>query len=232
MFFLSMNKSYRGMLVSIVSVLALAGCASISVQPGTEVATKGMPEKVYVEAFSTARGDFNVDRDGADLVQFKSNLQTMMMTGITVDLTKRLIPAVAAEKNPRHENAWLIRGEFIRVNQGSRLLRGAIGFGAGATKLEARVQVYDLAQGSTTPFLTFSTTGGSNAEPGAVTSFATDPLTIVVEAAVGGAGNVAHGLTEDTARTAREITAELSNYMYRSGWIPEDKRIIPKSYSD
>ncbi|MEI9998479.1 MAG: hypothetical protein WDO13_04610 [Verrucomicrobiota bacterium] len=44
----------------------------------------------------------------------------------------------------------------------------------------------------------------------------------------GGAGGIAHGLTEDTSRTSREITAELSDYMYHQGWIPEDKWIKPK----
>ena len=32
----------------------------------------------------------------------------------------------------RHQNAWLVRGEFTTVDQGSRLLRSAIGFGAGS----------------------------------------------------------------------------------------------------
>jgi hypothetical protein len=228
-----MTKIYCCLLVSLGLGLLLTGCASISVQPGSEWATKQMPAKVYVEAFSTDKGDFNVDRDGAELVEFKDDLQVMMTTGITVDLTKRLIPAFAVgNRRPHLENAWLIRGEFTRVNQGSRLLRGAVGFGAGATKLETNVWVYDLSTGSDQPFLSFSTTGGSNAEPGAVTSFATDPLTLAIQIAAGGAGNVAHGVTEDTMRTARQITAVLSNYMYRSGWIPEDKRVIPKTYSN
>lgn len=220
-------------MVSFGLALTLAGCASISVEPGTAVATPRMPQKVYVEPFSTAKGDFNVDREGAELAQFKANLQAMMTTGITVDLSKRLIPAVAAGRIDlaRRENAWLIRGEFTRVNQGSRLLRGTLGFGAGATKFETNVAVYDLATGDPKPFLTFSTTGGSNAEPGVIPSLATDPLSLAIDAA-GGAGNVAHGVTEDTKRTAREITAELSDYMYRSRWIPEDKWIQPKAYSN
>ena len=194
--------------------LLLAGCASISVQPGTAVATQQKPLKVYVEAFSTEKGEFNVDRDGQELVEFKTDLQKMMVAGITADLSKRLIPAVSAGNIDfsRRESAWLIRGEFVKVNQGSRLLRGAIGFGAGGTKFETRVEVYDLSTGATQPFLTFATTGGSNAEPGALPTLATDPLTLVIEAA-GGAGNVAHGVSEDTTRTAREITAELSDYM-------------------
>lgn len=221
------------MAVSMALVLTLAGCASISVQPSSEVATKGMPQKVYVEPFATDKASFKVDREGAELAEFKTDLQSMLVAGITTDLSKRLIPAEAARKvrpSPR-ENAWLIRGEFVRVYQGSRLLRGAVGFGAGATKFETKVEVYDLSTGDSKPFLTFSTTGGSNAEPGALPSLATDPLTLVIEAA-GGAGNVAHGVTEDTERTAREITAELSDYMYRSGWIPEDKWIKPKEYSN
>ena len=228
-----MNKTYRSLWVLIGLIMTLTGCASISVQPGTAVATPQMPQKVYVEAFSTDRGEFNVDRDGAELAAFKTDLQKMMTAGITADLSKRLIPAVAAGNIDfsRRERAWLIRGEFVKVNQGSRLLRGAIGFGAGATKFETRVQVYDLSTGAATPFLTFGTTGGSNAEPGALPTLATDPLTLVIEAA-GGAGNIAHGVSEDTTRTAREITAELSDYMYRSRWIPEDKWIQPKAYSN
>jgi len=222
------------MLVAMGLVLILAGCASVSVQPGSEVATKAMPQKVYVEGFATSQGDFKVDRTDTDLALFKSNLDVMMRVAITTDLTDRLIPAVAADNShpwPR-ENAWLIRGEFTRVNQGSRLLRGVVGFGAGGTKLETRVEVYDLSGDTSRPFLTFATTGGSNAEPGAVTAIATDPLTIAVEAVAGGAGGVAHGLSEDTKRTAREITAQLSDYMYRSGWITEDKWIKPKQYSN
>jgi hypothetical protein len=227
-----MNKFFCGILMT--TVVALTGCASISVQPGTAWATKQKPEKVYVEDFSTAKGQYNVDRAGTELADFKVDLQEMMTTGITVDLTKRLIPALPVDKtfHPTHEKAWLIRGQFVRVNQGSRLLRGAIGFGAGATKLETKVQVYDLSTGDPKPFMTFSTTGGSNAEPGAITSIATDPLTIAIEAAAGGAGNIAHGVTEDTKRTAREITAELSDYMYRSKWISEDKWVTPKNYNN
>jgi hypothetical protein len=216
--------------VGLALVLALASCASISVQKAAEQATPQMPQKIYVADFDVANGNFKVDREGAELAGFKQNLRDMMQTASVADLSHRLIPAVSTTKEQafQPENAWLIRGEFTKVNQGSRLLRGAIGFGAGGTKLETNIYVYDLNQNSNTPFLTFSTTGGSNAEPGAVTGAATDPVVAAIGAAASGAGGVAHGLTEDTARTAREITAELSDYMYRSGWISKDKWIEPK----
>jgi hypothetical protein len=206
--------------------LALVSCASVSVEDGTEHATRKMPDMVYVLDFSTAHGDWEVDRTGADLADFKKNLQLMLKTAMVADLTDRLAPAVPGTKSDgaRNQNAWLVRGEFTTVDQGSRLLRSAIGFGAGQTKVETRVQVYDLAQNPGVPFLTFSTTGGSGSEPGAILAFTTDPL----EIAIGGVSGAAHGLSEDTKRTAREITAEFSDYMYKRGWISEDQWIKPK----
>jgi hypothetical protein len=216
-----------------VLALVLTGCASISVQPGHNETTELAPKKVYVEAFDTTKGDFRVDRDGEELAAFKKDLQHMMSAGISYDLTKRLIPTTVVEGQPKfpHQQAWVIKGEFVRVEQGSRLLRGAVGFGLGATKLVCKVTVDNLADTRPGPFLSFTTTGGSNAEPGAITAFATDPLTIIIQAAAGSVGNVAHGITEDTERTSREITATLSDYMYQHGWISKDKWVKPKIYS-
>jgi hypothetical protein len=210
----------------IILVLALASCASVSVEEGTQRVTQKMPEIVYVLDFSTEGSDFKGDRTGKDLADFKKNLQKMLNAAMVADLTDRLVIAAPARKSDwsLKKSAWIVRGEFTKVYQGSRFLRGAIGFGAGGTKVETRVQVYDLASDSATPFLTFSTTGGSNSEPGAILALTTDP----VQLAIGGVTGVAHGLSEDTARTAREITAELSDYMHSRGWISDDRWIKPK----
>jgi hypothetical protein len=206
--------------------LALISCASVSINEGATGEAQKMPEIVYVADFKTADSDFAVDRSGKELVEFKKNLQLMLKTAMATDLTDRLVPAVGVGKAKQSglRNSWLVRGDFTRVVQGSRFLRGAVGFGAGGTKLETTVRVYDLVQGDTTPFLTFSTTGGSNSEPGAILALSGDPLQL----AIGAVAGVAHGLSEDTARTAREITAELSDHMYRRGWISEDQWIKPK----
>jgi hypothetical protein len=212
------------------AVFILASCASISIQPDREYETKGRPEKIYVARFSAAQGEFNVDREKAELREFKANLQKIMQVAQVTDLGDRLIDAANAPRDPwsRPRRAWLVCGEFTRVNQGSRALRAIVGFGAGGTKLETRVEVYDLSDPQHHPFLTFATTGGSNAEPGAVTSIATDPLYFVIQAALSGASGFSHGLTEDTERTAREITAKLSDYMYQRNWIGADRYIKPK----
>lgn len=210
----------------LVTALALTSCASVTVQPGQERSTRRMPEVVYVMPFSTSHADFDVDRAGSELADFKQNLQLMMKTAIMTDLADRLVAALDGTTlgTSRATTAWVIQGQFTTVKQGSRLLRSTIGFGAGGTKVETRVEVYEVADTGGAPILTFSTTGGSGAEPGAIMAFTTDPLSI----AIGGVSGAAHGLSEDTRRTARMITAQLSDYMYRRGWITKDQWIKPK----
>ncbi len=217
-------------LSALVLALAMASCASVTVDPVSERPTSQMPDALYVDSFATDRANFKVDRTGPDLADFKKNLRLMLKTAIVADLTARLVPALDASKSvvPPGSHAWLVRGQFVTVKQGSRLLRSAIGFGAGGTKVETRVQVYDLADPSAPPIMTFSTTGGSGAEPGAILTYTTDPLSI----AVGGVSGAAHGLSEDTKRTARMITAQLSDYLYRRGWISQDRWIQPKQPND
>jgi hypothetical protein len=217
------TKPIAKAILGLFITLTLVSCASVSVEDGTERATQKMPEIIYVADFSTSNA---VDRTGKELSDFKKNLQLMLKTAMATDLTDKLVPATAVGRGKQSglKNAWLVRGEFTTVKQGSRLLRGTVGFGAGGTKMETRVEVYDLAQNPGTPFLTFSTTGGSNSEPGAVLALSTDPLAL----AVGGVSGVAHGLSEDTQRTARMITAKLSDYMHDRGWISDDAWIKPK----
>ena len=82
--------------------------------------------------------------------------------------------------------------------------------------METRVQVYDLAsQGK--PFMTFETTGGSNAMPGLITS--TGP----VSAAFSMATQAMMGVSDDAARTSRMITGALSEYLASRGWIAKNK---------
>jgi hypothetical protein len=90
-------------------------------------------------------------------------------------------------------------------------LRGLIGAGAGGTKMETIVRVYDLSHRSKEPVLQFETSGGSNAEPGAVLGGMFGAL----PNALRNAG--ARGVTDDTARTAREITAMVADYYAKNG---------------
>lgn len=204
------------------------GCASVSVQRGTESQVLEKPQKIYVQDFDVKDGKWNVDREGQELSDFKKKTSAALAEEIRIRTNKHLVASVKDDKAVTlpPQKAWLITGRFTRVNQGSRFLRAAIGFGSGGTKLETEVAVYDLSNGMPSqPFLTFSTTGGSGAEPGAITGV--NPVGVGLSAL----GHSFPGLTNDINRTSREITAALSDYMYARGWVKEDDRVEAK-YKD
>jgi hypothetical protein len=107
-------------------------------------------------------------------------------------------------------------------------LRSTVGFGAGGTKMETQVFVYNLADNATAPFLTFQTTGGSGASPGMIATGPGGVAVSAVSSAVSAVGGAASGVTDDTERTSRVITAALSDYMYNQGWISKEQRLTPK----
>jgi hypothetical protein len=79
-----------------------------------------------------------------------------------------------------------------------------------------------LPRMSKEPVLQFETSGGSNAEPGAVVG----GLFGALPNALRNAG--ARGVTDDTARTAREITAMVADYYSKNGGQLSGSGMKPK----
>lgn len=224
-----MNKScpWPSLVTAAPMLLLIAGCASVSVRDAS-VASRtptARPEVIYVAPFDTRGAAFNVDREGQELDAFKRATAQMLQAKL-VERLPEIAPAAAAPGR-WPSRGWLVGGRFVRVNQGSRALRATIGFGLGATKMETEVMVYDLALSKKEPFLRFTTTGGSNAEPGAISSAGTT-LVAGVGALYSALGNAAHGISEDAWRTAREIRNHLVDYCRNAGlWDPEPPRTRP-----
>jgi hypothetical protein len=194
-------------------ILGLAGCASVGVRNPTQgAANPRSPSQIFVAEFDAGKGIFQVNRSGDELVAFEQKTAGALADHLVADLSKSVVPASRQNDSSRPRgDAWLITGEFVRVNQGSRALRGLIGLGAGGTKMETIVRVYDLSGRSKEPVLQFETTGGSNAEPGAIFGGAFGAL----PHAIRNAG--LRGVSDDTARTAREITAMVGDYYTKHG---------------
>ncbi len=131
----------------------------------------------------------------------------------------------AASTHGLPRSGWLITGEFVRVNTGSRFLRAGVGLGAGGSKMETKISVIDLA-GNGQPFLTFETTGGSNAMPGLLES--SGPGSAVMSIAT----QSMMGVTDDAARTSRMIAGELNTYFIERGWLGKDKQYSVKKLGD
>jgi hypothetical protein len=152
-----------------------------------------------------------VGRRGEELEQFKRGMQQEMTANLIERIGKYIVPAQALsiEAVAPRGNSWLITGRFTRLNQGSRLLRGTLGFGSGGTKMDVTATVSDLSGEAPRRFLMIQTTGGTNAMPGAIMGVITWPMM------VSGAPGLISGLSGDCRRTSREITSVMAAYMKR-----------------
>ena len=167
-----------------------------------------------------------------DLIAFKHEMEERFTRRLVRRLSRHVAPAeaVAATAPLPREISGSIVSRFDRIDQGSRMLRSVVGFGAGGTKLETSVVVYDLSRRPPRPLpppsndrrLECCTWRDWNRE----TYFATGVTALF------SAGNLFEGtrsgLTFDTLRTVRQIVAALSEYLVDRGALPPDKRLRSK----
>jgi hypothetical protein len=201
--------------VCVAGLWMLTGCASVSlVKREWRDANPEVPERIFVRPFAVERGISRVDREGDELADFEGKFSEDFALRLAERLSKHVAPAEVARADQKipHGNVWVVEGGFTRLNQGSRALRAFVGFGLGGTKTEAVARVLRRdAKGRWKEVAVFETTGGSNAEPGAVFG---GPFGVVPRLATQVA---ASGLSADARRTARMIVAAISEKLHESG---------------
>ena len=92
-----------------------------------------------------------------------------LQKALIADLSQSIAPARSGTGTDAPSDCWIITGEFLEVDTGSRALQSGVGFGAGQSHLEVRAKVYS-AHDPNRPFLTFDSEGASGHMPGAVVS--------------------------------------------------------------
>jgi hypothetical protein len=90
-----------------------------------------------------------------------------LQKALVADLSQSIAPATSGNGPHAPPDCWIITGEFLEVDAGSRALQAGVGFGAGQSHLEVRAKVYS-ARDLNRPFLTFDSQGASGHMPGAV----------------------------------------------------------------
>ena len=215
-------------------LLLLSGCASVSVAKVEKQSNSPFqaPSKVYVQEFSAADSSFHVNRAGSVLKDFEVKTASQLSTDLVKQLNQSVLPAEAKSKNSKTPtgNFWLVTGTFERVDQGSRALRSIVGFGAGRTRIETKVVVMDLRGSKPAELFSFKTIGSSNQEPapgiikGAIPMNLEGPFSLVY-------GPTMTGLSFDIRRTAKEIAAEISDYLQKNGVAPKDAKLKVKQLS-
>jgi hypothetical protein len=218
------------------AVLSVTSCSSVSVEKVRHVippqeGPKKSPVGILVRPYKVTNQALRVDRESEELEQFKKELTERLAQQTVEALNQYVAPArvlAQGEALPRG-NFWLVTGEFQRVNQGSRALRSVVGFGAGGTKMDTVVRIYDLSQNEPCEFFNFETTGGSNLTQGVlgILAFpASGPMAFMSLANV--VDGVLSGVTFDTKRTGRETAAILSEYLHKRRALEGKKPIKPK----
>lgn len=204
------------MRIFLLPLLAVAGCSSVSVlheRETSSLAPTVRPEVLYVRPFAVRRGvefDAAAAREGEDVA---AKLGSLIAEGVLSRAAEWVAPGrLLAAAAPAPSEGLLVQGNILRVRQGSRALRMGIGFGAGRTRLETSVRVFNLSASSTEPWLSFETTGGSNMEPGIVGALVPSPVSIPIAVSVVGSAVTAgaigvKGVTQDAERTGRVIAA-------------------------
>jgi hypothetical protein len=199
-----------------LAAVVLAGCASVSVKEDKWSQEKlVLPKRVYVKDYDVPADVLAVDRSGEDLEKFREVTSKNFTAELCERMTKRIAPAVPLVEGVRPEpGSWVVEGRFLRLNQGSRLLRSLVGLGAGGTKMDAQTTVSAVgARGAKKTIAEIETTGGSNAEPGMLT-FPT-PIGGGIRAVLSLAKT---GVTADQRRTARMITAAMAEKLEVQGY--------------
>ncbi|MFM8656048.1 MAG: DUF4410 domain-containing protein [Chthoniobacterales bacterium] len=212
-----------------LSSVALTACSSVSVieeRENAALAPKSAPAELFVRSFEVPVGTkFEVAAPRGEK-DARSSAARTIIEGVCSRGSRWVAPTKAFEdpkKTPT--KGLLIDGKILRAQQGSRALRIGIGFGAGRTRLDTAVRVFNLDASSKEPWLTFKTTGGSNMEPGLVTGLISPPsLALPIIATVAGTavstvtkGN--KGVSQDAKRTGRAIVATIHDSLASKGLV-------------
>jgi hypothetical protein len=101
--------------------------------------------------------------------QKAARLAKLLSETIAKELADLKIPATREPLGaPLPADGLVVGGEFLQVDEGNRLKRAVVGFGAGATEALVQVEVYDLAQSREKPILVYGTGTGSKPMPGGI----------------------------------------------------------------
>ena len=163
----------------------------------------------------------------AEQIRLGKQLGDIVARELVKEILKLGMPAERAYTGPPPGiGDLLIKGEFISVDEGSRMKRMLIGFGAGSGELKTHVEGYQITAkgerwlgegevktaGGKMPGMLVPVAGGAKA--GSI--------------AVSGGMNIAQekgpeSLEGAAKRTAQEIAKTLSKAFARQGWIPASK---------
>lgn len=129
------------------------------------------PPKAEQGAFGLPQGPvrrlFEGRPPSEDAAEHARRLANLLSKTIADHLTKEGYSArrIGSDETPPPDG-WLVGGEFMDVDEGNRLRRAVIGFGAGSSDVKVQVEIFDLARDPNSPVMTFGADKASRKMPG------------------------------------------------------------------
>ena len=237
----SARRRVRNAVMVTLALAGVAACARTSVE-NVNVRAVGLPKPqlIVVHDFGVTPGDVALDSAiGARLTQMAQStpaseqevkvgreVARIVRESLVKEISKLGIPAVsAATATPVVGPSLSIEGQFLSVDEGNRLRRMVVGFGAGASEVRTLVQVYETTSEGRRLVEDFYTTVKSSRKPGMgpmVGVGAAAGRAVMSAAASTGVGLATeHSQTVegDAKHTADEITKVLKKFFADQGWI-------------
>lgn len=118
-------------------------------------------------------------------------------------------------------SSLIIDGEFLAINEGDKSKRIMIGFGRGASDIQAHVIVSSWSKGQRTVVLEFNLRSDSGKKPGAAATMGAGSL--AVGAAAGGVGDNKATAQADGSRMGKAVAKQIEGFMIGQKWMsPQD----------
>jgi hypothetical protein len=223
--------------------IALAGCASATVAEQSQNApiANARPTRIIVYPFAVnaeevtlnqsivQRAYRSLSNQDTTLAQAKIAHETAhnICDKIAANLSKNGYQADCLERGTpiAASNVVVIDGEFTNINEGNRLRRLVIGFGAGASVLDSNVAVFQKTGEGSRQILDFTTHADSGKMPGAAVTggagaAAGGSAAVIVgaNAVMGGAKSYSSSTDYLADKTADQVAKTVTEYYTQQGW--------------
>jgi hypothetical protein len=134
--------------------------------------------------------------------------------------------AAAGGDAPAPPNSLLVKGEFTTINQGNKTKRVLIGFGKGASDVQAHVTVSLATEPQPVVLLEFNVKSQSGKKPGAAATVGAGAATMGTATAGSAAAGVATGgvvdkaatVEADASRMAKGVAKQIVDLMSSQQW--------------
>ena len=225
----------------LLALAVVAGCASSDVTARRSYVADekiARPGRVIVHSFAATPGDIPANAAIADYYARRDTPQTAEQIALGRKLGDRVARALVKEileigfpaelagsgSAPRLGDL-VIKGVFVSIDEGSRLKRMVIGFGAGAAELKTFVEGYQVTAGGLRALGSAEIEAGGGKMPGMLVPVAGGAAAgrVATSVAISGVMNAGQEIGPESIesaaeRTAEEIAAVLDKAFEKRGW--------------